>query len=94
VANGDLRISSTAASTGQTWTLDTSDLSRVGPFTVGTAVQTNFIPPGTILWLPDYSSEWPIVLAQNEGIAVRCTVPATGTWSAVVSVEWTEVQSF
>ncbi len=34
------------------------------------------------------------VLEQNEGFAVRCTVPATGVWSAVVSVEWTEVTTF
>lgn len=94
VANGDLRISATAASTGQTWTLDTSNLSTVGPFTVGVAVQTNFIPPNTILWQPDFSAEWPLVLAQNEGFAVRCTVPATGVWSAVVSVEWTEVAAY
>ena len=94
IANGDIRISATAASTGQTWTLDTSALATVGPFTVGTAVQTNFIPPGTVLWSPDWAGEWPLVLAQNEGFAVRCTVPATGVWSAVVSVEWTEVATF
>lgn len=94
VANGDIRISGTAASTGQTWTLDTSALALVGPFTVTATAQTAFIPPGTVLWSPDWAGEWPLVLAQNEGFSVRCTVPATGVWSAVVSVEWTEVATF
>lgn len=94
VVNGDVRISNTAASTGQTWTLDTADLARLGPYTVGTAVQTAFIAPGSVLWAPDYASEWPIVLAQNEGVAVRCTVPATGVWNVTVSVEWSEVATF
>lgn len=94
VANGDIRISSTAACTGQTWTLNTADAARLGPFGVTVGVQTNFIPAGTMLWAPDWAGEWPLVLEQNEGFAVRCTVPATGVWSAVVSVEWTEVAAF
>jgi hypothetical protein len=94
VTNGNIRISGTAASTGQTWVLDTSDMARLGPFGVGTATQTAFIPAGTVLWQPDYAGEWPLVLAQDEGFAVRCTVPATGVWSAVVSIEWTEVAAF
>ena len=93
VANGDIRISNTAACTGQTWTLDTSDSNRLGPFTVGVAVQTNFIPAGSLVWVRD-TDEWPLVLAQNEGFAVRCTVPATGVWSAIVTAKWSEITTF
>jgi hypothetical protein len=39
-------------------------------------------------------SEHPIVLAQNEGIAVRATMPATGTWSASVLMKWAEVTAY
>lgn len=94
IPDGDLRISATAAATGQVWTLDTADLVRLGPFGVTTGVQTNFIPSGTILWARNDTSEWPIVLAQNEGIAVRCTVPATGVWVFTGSIRWIEVPAF
>jgi hypothetical protein len=94
VASGDLRISNTAASTGQTWTLDAGNMTTVGPFAVGTAVQTNFIPPNTVLFDVDNPHQWPLILAQNEGFTVRCTVPATGVWSANVAIEWSEVSTF
>lgn len=90
----DLRISSTAALSAGTRTLDAQDLNVIGPFTVSTAVQTNFIPSGTILLGRDVDGVWPLVLAQDEGFIVRCTVPATGTWKAVISVDWTELYRF
>lgn len=46
------------------------------------------------LWAPDQSSAWPLELAANEGFIVRATVPATGTWQAQVTVEWSEVNVF
>jgi hypothetical protein len=46
------------------------------------------------LFSPDYSGEWPLVLAQNEGFVVQATVPATGTWAFQAIIEWSEVTSF
>jgi hypothetical protein len=42
----------------------------------------------------DRVGEHPLVLAQNEGISVRATVPATGTWIASFLIKWAEVTAF
>jgi len=38
-----------------------------------------------------YSTGHPIILAQNEGLIVQATVPATGTWTFGMSVRWSEI---
>ena len=56
--------------------------------------------PGVMLWKTDIASgEHPIVLASNggstsDGICIRATVPATGTWAASFLVKWSEVAAF
>ena len=55
---------------------------------------------GVTLWKADIASgEHPIVLTSNggstsEGIVIRGTVPATGTWIASFLVKWAEVTAF
>lgn len=50
---------------------------------------------GIDLGVPDIASgEHPIVLAANEGISLRATVPATGTWIASFLIKWCEVTAF
>lgn len=89
---GDLRVASTAALTAGTRTLDGAELNNL-LFAVGTVANTVYCATQP-LWSPDFSGEWPLVLAQNEGFLVQATVPATGTWQAQVSMEWSEVASF
>jgi hypothetical protein len=56
--------------------------------------------PGIVLFRCETADgEHPIVLASNggstsEGIAIRATVPATGTWSASFLIKWAEVSAF
>lgn len=51
--------------------------------------------PGVELLTADIGvGEHPIVLAQNEGISIRATVPGTGTWIASFLVKWAEVTAF
>lgn len=45
------------------------------------------------LWFPEIGNSWPLVFVQNEGFIIRATVPATGTWTLTVEVEWAEVAS-
>jgi hypothetical protein len=45
--------------------------------------------PQTMLNLQQ--GEHPVMLAQNEGIVLQATVPATGTWAFSVALEWDEV---
>jgi hypothetical protein len=89
----DIRISTTAAISGGTRTLDTQPLFAYR-FPVAVTANSNIIAPYTQIWNPDFDGEWPLVLAQNEGFLLRATVPATGVWTLDVNVEWTEIASF
>lgn len=94
---GDLRIASTAALGIGTKTLEGSSvaaLAAAGPITASLA--GTIIPPFTPLWQSNtMHGQAPFVLAQNEGLVIRCVaVPATGTWTASIQVDWTEVTAF
>ena len=89
-----IRFSATAALGAGTKTLDTNKLATFSAFVssaAGTAAQSTIIAPGTMLWQRNTTDEYPLLLEQNEGIVVRATVPATGTWQYSTSVEWAEV---
>jgi len=84
-------ISATGAITAGTWTLDTDALvTLVG---TGQGSGTNIIAP-TSMFNPETESEHPIVLAQNEGLNIRASVAATGTWRFGVSIKWAEVSTY
>jgi hypothetical protein len=94
VTAGEARISSTATLTAGTRTLDTNPIVSVVGSTTATA--GDFILPLTEL-APQIGH--PLVLgaaaaAAAEGFVIRATVPATGTWTFGVSVDWEEVASF
>lgn len=88
----DVRISSTAALTAGTRTLDTDPVGQLA-FTVGTAVSVQYINTLSLL-SEDVGHEMPLVFSQNEGIVVQATVPATGTWQFGVTSVWAEVTAY
>lgn len=97
---GDMRIATTGALTAGTKTLDTYD---VGFITTHSSAGWNgatpiigqiFLPTTTLFKADIASGEYPIVLAQNEGIVVRATVPGTGVWNASIHFKWSEVTAF
>jgi hypothetical protein len=90
----ELRFSTTATLTAGTRTLDTQPFARLSVNGLVTAANGNVIPMGTVLWQRDGADEYPIVLAQNEGIVIQATVPATGTWFYSCNMEWMEIASF
>lgn len=89
---GAARISSTAALTAGTKTLDAQ---AVGQYSaaIGTATSTQWMPQFD-LFHADPGGESPLILAQNEGFVVRANVPATGTWQFGVTVCWTELTAY
>jgi hypothetical protein len=94
---GDARIATTAALGAGTKTLETLSLSTIvaaGPITA--SLNGEIIPAGTILWQAEVSDgEHPLILAQNEGFSIRSVaVPATGTWTAAINIDWTEVTAY
>lgn len=85
----EIRCASTAALTAGTKTLDAQSLRIVGGSTTATA-GTVILPPTELLNSSAGDPDYPVVLAQNEGLAIICTVPATGTWTFGVDVDWLE----
>jgi hypothetical protein len=100
------RLATTAALTAGTKTFDTNPMGACfGNVGSTPAIAQLYIPagspvtgyggPGVELMHPDIGAgEHPLTLVQNEGISVRATVPATGTWIATVLVKWAELTAF
>lgn len=88
----DMRIATTAALGAGTRTLDAQDMGcRL--FAVSTG--TNFVHLPTVdVLAPAFDGDYPQVLEHDEGVIVRVTLPATGTWQACVQVDWSEVVRF
>jgi hypothetical protein len=89
---GAARISSTAALTAGTKTLDTQAIGQYSA-AIGTGTSVQWMPQFD-LFHADPGGESPLIFAQNEGFVVRATVPATGTWQFGVTVFWTEVAAY
>ena len=88
----DLRISSTAALTPGTRTLDATALASRAIGVMATSGMS-IVTPTPLFWR-DTPDQQPIQLAQNEGLVVEATVPATGTWTCTVEVLWDEIASY
>lgn len=97
VAASDIGISSTGALTAGTKTLETVAMAGlVAACPITASLNGTIIPPGTIIFRAEQGdAQHPLVLAQNEGFVVRSiAVPATGTWTVQVQVDWTELDVF
>ena len=96
----DAGISSTAALTAGTKTLDTTDMGAIstgigtGAITVSAGLP---IIANTALFDADGEGQHPLVLANQEGFVIRVganAFPASMTWSFSVNVLWGEVPAF
>jgi len=97
VATGDIRIATTAALGAGTKTLEANSIATMaagGPITASLAPQ--IIAPGTVLFEAEVGDAGHhLVLAQNEGVVIRSVaVPATGTWTAAITIDWAEVGAY
>lgn len=96
-ALGVARISTTAALAAPTWSLDDNAVGQInthssGGFSAATPIIGSVYLPHRELIRRDDS--YPIVLAENEGVAVHVTVPETGVWIAGVTMRWAEAAKF
>lgn len=89
----DFRISATAALTAGTQTADTNPFASAIVEIPATTVDYTMLPPDYALWEAK-PGEHPVVLAVNEGVVLRVTVPATGTWSFSVKAAYDEVAAY
>lgn len=88
---GDVRISSTAVLTVGTRTLDTNPLGSI-TVSVPAVAGTTILGPSALFQAQD--GDYPCIFAQNEGMVIQTTVPATGTWTFSVQVQWEELTSY
>lgn len=95
----DAGISTTAALTAGTKTLDTTDISNLAnTFLTGaiTVATQGMLFPETDLFNAADAGYHPLVLANQEGFILRngTVFPAGATWSFAVKVSWLEVPAF
>lgn len=93
---GALRISGGSALTAGTKTLDAQPVGQLA-FTFGTAANTPVVGQLALYGAPSIEcggNPAPIVLAQNEGVVARATVPGTGTWGFSLTMAWSEVTTY
>lgn len=85
-------IATTAAISGGT--LTTPDTNPIGSIVTGipNAAGTTILAPYPLLDVRP--GEHPLLLAQNEGIIIKATVPITGTWKFGVTVNWSELTAY
>lgn len=98
-ALGVARIATTAALAAPTWTRDAQPVGQIVTHTSGgtsaaTPIIGNIHLPDNILFQAKPGDEYPLVLAQDEGISIDVTVPATGVWTAGVTMRWVEVAAY
>lgn len=97
---GTIRTASTAALTAGTQTLDAQDLGMIVTHSsggVGAAtpiIGSIYLPHRALFDQHPSPGGHPLVFAQNEGLVIRATVPATGVWNFGVTFVWAEVSSF
>jgi hypothetical protein len=91
---GTARVATTAALGAGTKTLDTQAIGEV----IGGALATGITVPIVVahgrLFEARGNSAHPVVLAQNEGVVITATVPASGTWTTGCTIKWGEVAAF
>lgn len=87
----DIRMSSTATLTAGTRTKDANPIGVLAAGIPAVAGSSILLP--NALWevLP---GDYPLILAQNEGLVIEATVPALGTWKFGVRMNWSEVASY
>lgn len=90
--NGDMRISSTAALTAGTRTLDSQALSVAHGWGGSVLLTTGMYQPQQVTLYENFPGDTPIVLQSNEGIVINNIVAmgAGGVFTIGVNVEWTE----
>ena len=93
-----IRIANTGTIADPVWTLDSQGFGSIlthssGGYQTATPIIGSIYLPDTDFFRAE-AGDHPIVLAQNEGIAIMATVPATGVWSFAVQMRWAEVLAY
>jgi hypothetical protein len=89
-----IEISKTVALNAGTKNLDAVAVGSGGGSTRGSSsAGDKLVVPSAELFRADGRRN-PLVLRANEGVVIRATVPASGTWKFGVDIEWAEVTAY
>jgi len=97
---GEIRVITTAGLGAGTKTLDAEAIGRITTHSsggVGSAtpiIGSIYLPVYELFGWDAGEGMHPIVLATNEGVALRATVPATGVWNIGFRLKWSELTAF
>ena len=99
---GEIRSASTAALGAGTKTLDSGSVGQVNTHSAQFGIAApviGYVGPATgpnvdLAAVDVASGEHPFVLAQNEGLILRATVPGTGVWILGMTIVWAEVTAY
>jgi hypothetical protein len=85
-----VRIGSTADLGAGTKTIDTNPIAIVRAFvsSAATTAETGVILAASLARFQD--NEYPIILAQDEGLTLDVEMPATGTYNLSITMQWDE----
>lgn len=81
-------VSNTGALSGGTKTLDSNPLGAHAGSGLGAGTTIVLLAR---LWDPLEAGKGPLELGLNEGLVVRATVAATGTWRFTIDIDWDEI---
>lgn len=100
IVAGKIRVATTAALGAGTKTIDSNPVGQIVTHSsagVGAAtpiIGSIYLPHNGLFKAIPNDGESPIILAQDEGIIVTATVPATGVWNIGFRIKWAEVDGF
>jgi hypothetical protein len=89
----DIRIASTGTLTPGTRNLDSQSIAKIIAPAPITTVNYALVGPQASL-LDRRVGDWPLVLAYNEGFVIQATMPATGTWTFAIQIDWEELSTY
>lgn len=101
-SSGEIRVATTAALGAGTKTFDGAPVGQINSHSAQFGIAAPVIgwvgpacgPNVDLVNVDIASGEMPIVLAQNEGLIVRATVPGTGVWTQGITFRWAEVAAY
>lgn len=96
---GKIRVATTGPLGAPTWTLDSQAFGEINThssagFNAATPIIGSIYLPRNDLYLATSTADHPLLLANDEGVGIKLSVPATGVSIVGIRMKWYEVQAF
>lgn len=93
IAAGDIRVAAAAALGAGVKTLEANaSIAALAAGPITASLDGTILKPIDLYQYDADQDEYPWIMSQNEGLVIRAVaVPGTGTWTAAISIEWSEL---